>query len=191
MLFFLGYELIHHFKKGILLLFISILMFVFLLVSPFKHLAFERMSSTQFYLENNSSTNLNERFPRLIVWENTIEIIKENELFGVGIANTNEVLKTRYEQIGFGKGLKGNFNAHNQFLEVLLASGWIGLASLWSIFMFLIYKAIIYKSHYMLHFLAIIIFYMSIESYFESQMGLFAFVLIASVLLHKCTIHVQ
>jgi O-antigen ligase len=80
--------------------------------------------------------------PRFQIWESTLKVAHKNLLFGVGIGDARTELTHEYERIGEKEMAKEKLNAHNQFLEVLLENGIIGLVIFCSIFICMFYIAI-------------------------------------------------
>jgi O-antigen ligase len=79
--------------------------------------------------------------PRFIIWKSAFEIARKNILVGVGIGDVRTELSSEYKRIGEEKMATERFNAHNQFLEVLVENGIIGLVLFVSIFIFMFYIA--------------------------------------------------
>lgn len=74
--------------------------------------------------KNGSWRSINLRYALAI---NALEIIQDNPVIGVGIGDAkNERLKT-YENNNFKFGVHEGFNEHNQYLNILVAVGIIGL----------------------------------------------------------------
>jgi O-antigen ligase len=78
---------------------------------------------------------------RLGIWKSSLEIIRNNFFFGVGTGDIQDELNKEYKLVG-DDDLKRDLNAHNQFLEVLLENGFVGLLLFISIFGMMLYIAI-------------------------------------------------
>jgi O-antigen ligase len=77
-----------------------------------------------------SKTNINDTFNndvRFLIWKSAIGVIKQNFILGVGTGDASEELKKEYSSRGYIQGYYENLNAHNQYLEILLENGIIGL----------------------------------------------------------------
>ena len=120
---------------------------------------------------------------RLNIWMNSLYVIKENLVLGVGIGDFQTVLDKQYFLSGFEKGIDHRYNNHNQFLQTFVSNGLIGLLSLLSIFLLLFQKAI--KSQYELiyYFLTCTIILMMFDSVLILQHGVYFFAFFASILL--------
>jgi O-antigen ligase len=64
---------------------------------------------------------------RLLIWKSAIGVIKENPVLGVGTGDASEELKKEFNKRGYVNGFYENLNAHNQYLEILLENGIVGL----------------------------------------------------------------
>ncbi|MFH2084979.1 MAG: O-antigen ligase family protein, partial [Candidatus Omnitrophota bacterium] len=84
--------------------------------------------NTQSYYKNRMNLNLG---GRLSMWKDAARLVKENPLFGVGLGNVYENIKSPYS---WGGKLS---HAHNTYLQILVASGIFALISfLWVIYAF-------------------------------------------------------
>lgn len=79
--------------------------------------------------------------PRFLIWGSALNIVRQNLLLGVGIGDVRTELAKEYERIGEVEMAKERLNAHNQFLEVLLENGIIGLVLFISMFICMFYIA--------------------------------------------------
>jgi len=80
--------------------------------------------------------------PRFLIWESALKVSKKNLLFGVGIGDVRTELSREYIVMGQDDMAKERLNAHNQFLEVLLENGIIGLILFISVFFCMAYIGI-------------------------------------------------
>ena len=64
---------------------------------------------------------------RILSWDASIEIIKNNLLIGVGEGNKESKLLEMYLAKGYDEPAREMFNSHNLFLDFLLGGGIIGL----------------------------------------------------------------
>ncbi|MDN5201634.1 O-antigen ligase family protein [Fulvivirgaceae bacterium BMA10] len=151
-----SFSIVIYFKKrgklayGLGLLFILI---VILTTSVyFNPVLKERVKEAINY---NSEYSINKawggRALRLLKWKCSLEIIKDNLLFGVGIGDVqdslNECYRTnKYTPLLFWKGVK--YNAHNQYFETALSSGVLGLMILIGCF-FIPFKTAIENGAYL------------------------------------------
>lgn len=64
---------------------------------------------------------------RLAEWTCAMDAISQNPVLGAGIGDNREALQDAYAQNSFYAGMERKFNAHNQYLEVAIVGGWLGL----------------------------------------------------------------
>lgn len=80
--------------------------------------------------------------PRFLIWESSLKLARKNLFFGVGIGDVRTELALEYKRIGEEKMAQERLNAHNQFLEILLENGIIGLILFGAIFAVMGYIAL-------------------------------------------------
>ncbi len=117
-----------------------------------------------------------------------LEILSENEswLTGVGISKSQYLLNNKYLEYGIYTGYSGtpdtgylNYNFHNQFVEILVRSGIIGLLLL--LFMFLMIIKIPLNRRFVSNWIIFLIFmFFLTESVLERQQGIVYFCIIYS-----------
>ena len=64
---------------------------------------------------------------RMLTWDASIEIIYDNFLLGVGIADQGSELMREYEELGYVVPFESKLNSHNQYLTITIQIGFIGL----------------------------------------------------------------
>ncbi len=103
------------------------------------------------------------------------EIIETNYIWGIGSGRKQETFNEAYKKHNLDIAAKGNYNAHNQFLETLIYNGIIGIILLFLIYMISFFKSI--KSRNILGInMCFMFFSVSLtESIFEIQKGLWLF----------------
>lgn len=138
----------------ILIVVVIITLIPVILKNPRMDYSFGRILNTQVNYERKED-------PRFKIWAASFNVVKNNILLGVGIGDVRTELATEYARIGEENMAKERFNAHNQFLEVLIETGIIGFLLFMSIFACMIYIALIEKNIiYGLFILMIIMFFM-------------------------------
>lgn len=110
---------------------------VFLASAEFKerYLAFPDFSYDIRGDDFNSATH------RLAEWECASYVIEENLILGTGIGDAKNELVHEYRKQGFKTGYEQGYNAHNQYLETMLAAGSVGLLLLLGLIMCYLYYA--------------------------------------------------
>ena len=67
---------------------------------------------------------------RISITKSALHRVMENPLTGYGTGNYRDSLVEQYDRDDYDYGVKGRFNAHNQYIESMLSSGIIGLIAL-------------------------------------------------------------
>jgi len=63
---------------------------------------------------------------RLELWEANFAILREHP-WGVGFRSNQEILLVKFEELGI-EPFKEMYRAHNEFIDIAVASGWLGVA---------------------------------------------------------------
>jgi O-antigen ligase len=109
---------------------------------------------------------------RMLIWQQSIEIIKENPLFGTGTGDIKDELYLKYEQSGMQGALDNKLNVHNQYLQIFATLGLLGGILLFvSAFIWPFISAFKQKNKYYLAFLLIFSINILFESMLEKQDG--------------------
>ncbi|MDG2080365.1 MAG: O-antigen ligase family protein [Bacteroidales bacterium] len=137
----------------------------------------------------NYDSPLNGLNLRIIQARFGIEILNDNEawLFGVGIDKAQELLNDKYVNYGLHTGYNDDFdkgyldyNFHNQYIEIAVRSGLLGLFSLLAM-VFLLIIIIIKRQTFVLGWeLILLLLFFITESVLERQIGIVYFCLIYS-----------
>lgn len=125
--------------------------------------------------------------PRFIIWKSAFEIARNNILVGVGIGDVRTELSSEYKRIGEEKMATERFNAHNQFLEVLVENGIIGLALFVSIFICMLYIAFSGNNLLYIMFILLIFMFFLFETVLYRLAGVTFFPLFSFLLIYANT----
>lgn len=153
---------------GILGLFTLAFLLYIALPTPFSRLSSAFSSVTSGNIDKTSSEST---VVRMLIWSESIEIIKQDFWTGVGAGDVNDVLHERYKQQGLTGALEHNLNAHNQYFQTFIALGVFGFL----ILMALTFGAMVYG--YVERNLILVLFSVSIilnflvESMLQTQAG--------------------
>jgi O-antigen ligase len=163
-------------------LILGIAAFFILQTIPFLQ---KRLNEIQFSFqtENLSSPSASSSSPRIQVWKNTLELFRENLLFGVGAGDIKDELKKKYQENDFVNVDGVILNSHNQYLQTAAALGLPGLILLLLFFFIPLYFSIKYRSNLVLIFTLIVMFNLLFESMLERQAGIAFFSFFAPLLL--------
>jgi len=77
---------------------------------------------------------------RIQIWSSIPKTLGKNWIFGLGTGDSKDELVTGYSNIGMNRAFEEQYNAHNQYLETLLALGIGGLVLLMVLLFYPIYK---------------------------------------------------
>jgi len=121
---------------------------------------------------------------RSIIWKTAFHIARSNYIWGLGTGDVEAELVNAYQQIGNQLLAEKRMNAHNQFLEILLENGIVGIALFLSILVSMIY--ILWTERnllYGMYVLLIIIFFL-FETMLNRLAGVSFFAMFSFLLLH-------
>lgn len=131
--------------------------------------------------KNNTKT-LDSTSVRMLIWESSNQIIKNNFIIGVGTGDAKDALNKEYEKKGINNALKLNFNAHNEFYQVFISLGIIGFVLLLMHLFYPFIHSFKIKDYFYGIFLLIIIFNFFSESMLETKAGVMFFAFFNSLL---------
>lgn len=140
-----------------------------------------RIGVTEIKKYNGPDDNQNGLAVRQIIWESTVELIKEKPLLGFGIQSASKELVEKYREKNFQLGIAQEYNAHNTYLQTGLHCGILGIAVLLFLLAALIRYAFLQRSFFIFFFLLLIIPQSITESMFEVQKGIIFFVVFTSL----------
>ncbi len=171
---FIGYLIIKnkwYLKGTILLVLISTLLFTGYKVFPEVNNRFNEMFSVVF----SESTELNSTSSiRTEIWKTSINILMQHP-FGVGTGDVKDVLVENYMDLGLNYAAEKELNAHNQFLQIALATGVLGLLVLVAMLVMPLYYSIKNKQAIYIVFLGLIIINFLTEAMLETLAGVVFF----------------
>ena len=170
------------YKKRILRKTLLVILLLFVTISIVR--TNERIT---LFMEQFSDGTFREKIAkdsRILIWRSSIKIIKNNPVLGVGIGDAGAELMKEYLIIGDKDLIDSHYNAHNQFLEILLETGIAGLLVFLMIFGYMIYISLSEKNLiYGLFLLMMFIFFM-FESVLSRLSGVAYFSLFSFLLIY-------
>jgi len=121
--------------------------------------------------------------PRLIQWECCFKILEENNawILGVGTGDVSNYLLDCYQKKSFW-GYLHKYNAHNEYLEEMVALGLFGLSLLLASFFFPLLYSIKIKNFYYVYFILIFMIVCLSETVLNRQNGIVFFAFFNSLL---------
>ncbi len=113
---------------------------------------------------------------RILIWQEAVKIIKENVITGVTPGDTNDRLYKAYEENGMTGALAKKLNAHNQYLQTFIGSGFVGFLLLCILTVYCIVLAFIKRNYMLALFSILMTFNFLVESMLQAQAGIVFFV---------------
>jgi len=161
------------------------LLIAFLLTLSLFPQSYSRFYNAESALEKEPDTDSEESsVARILIWQTSLELIKNNPLFGVGTGDVETELMKLYEEKSIKLAMDETLNAHNQYLQTFIALGIIGFVVLIASFVLPAVYAFRKKHLLYLLFLAIFAFNLLVESMFERQAGVVFYALFNSFLFY-------
>lgn len=156
--------------RGIMI--ISVINFLGILVLLSLQTTKQRM---EVLLDPQGTTYENSVESRQYIWKAIYTNLHDFWLKGVGNGDDTQTLTGFYEKADFKKGVQEKYNAHNQFLQVWVMCGIVGL--IMYLFLYLYQLKLAWKLRDTLYFLFLIVFIINCttESMLEVQSGIFFF----------------
>ncbi len=150
---------------SVFLLLLLLGVFAFLIINGKRFKTLQGELSSRYQVEEG--TVIGSAGLRLVIWEETINLIKKNVLYGVGTGDIKDELHKKAIQSNINQVADQDLNVHNQYFETLVGLGIPGIFFLLSIILLpFLYHPI--KNHYILPFFLIIIL---INFFFESMLN--------------------
>lgn len=123
--------------------------------------------------------------PRLLIWKSALGVVRNNLILGVGTGDASKELQQEFISRGYINGFYGNLNAHNQFLEILLENGLIGLILFMAILSYTAYIAINQQNILLGMFIITIIVFFLFETMLNRLGGVSFFALFSFLLIYS------
>jgi O-antigen ligase len=137
--------------------------------------SFSRLRSISALSTAPDKTSSESTAVRVLIWEQSIILIKENFLFGTGIGDVNDVLYKAYKENGLTGALDHKLNAHNQFLQTFIGLGVFGFVLLLLLTIGQFIKSLLRKNVLLFLFMSLIILNFLVESMLQTAAGILYF----------------
>jgi O-antigen ligase len=174
------FKFYNKFSKWIVLVAIAIFAIVFVEIAKTN-------KKIQSSIESISNKNINETLnndERLLIWKSALGVIKENLVLGVGAGDASDKLKEEFKRRGYVNGFYDNLNAHNQFLEILLENGLIGLILFITVLGYMSYLAINQQNLLSGLFIIMMVIFFMFETVLNRLAGITFFPFFSFLLIH-------
>lgn len=155
---------------------------IILAVLSIATISYQNVPYLSYKFENIITHGLGQN-PRGTIIPLSIEIIKDNLIFGVGIGDTWNELMQVYEKYDYQEGLTLKYNVHNQYLHTLLWGGLLGIFLLSIHIIFTIIHALKRKQILYLIFLFLFWFCCISEVMLATQKGVVLYAFFTSIFL--------
>lgn len=162
-----------------------LLLFSFVLTLFINPYALSRFYSAEQSIEQENideTKKVDGTVARVIVWQNALEVIKENPIFGVGTGDTKEALMNKYQEKNISTALENELNAHNEYLQTYMSIGILGFLTLMLSLIIPAWFAFKKNKLVYLLFLAMLAFHFLVESMLAKQAGIVFYAFFNAVL---------
>lgn len=88
--------------------------------------SFDRLRSIAALPTTIDKTSDESTAVRVLIWQEALQLIRDNFLWGTGAGDDNDALYQAYERNGLTGALSHKLNAHNQYLQTFIGTGVIG-----------------------------------------------------------------
>ena len=142
-----------------------------------------RVNNYQEWRERHRNAGSDVSSDRLIIWSAVKTILGQNLILGVGTGDIQDELNEEFRSKGNIKLAEVNTNTHNQFLEILIEHGFIGLIMFLSMILMMFYIACKRRNILYLMFVLLVVISFLFETMLNRLAGvtffsLFSFLLI-------------
>lgn len=156
---------------------------IFILISFFTLIFFIPEINKRFLELTNSKNPLNTSTGlRQAVFKNAIQLTSNSKFFGFGVGDVQKELNKQYFDNKFNLLAKDKYNAHNQYIQIVLTVGYIGLFIFLVALIYCTYNLHLMKDYFGVTILIFFSIFFNTESYLERQNGIFFFSLILCLL---------
>lgn len=88
--------------------------------------SFQRLNSLTSLPAQIDKTSTESTAVRVLIWQEALQLVRENFLWGTGAGDDNDALYAAYNQQGLTGALSHKLNAHNQYLQTFIGLGVFG-----------------------------------------------------------------
>ncbi|MGM0478965.1 MAG: O-antigen ligase family protein [Bacteroidota bacterium] len=123
-------------------------------------------------IEEMDKENVESTTARILMWDTSIDLIKDNFWIGVGSGDVKEELQRLNYKKGYTGVAEKNLNSHNQFLNSHVAIGFLGTFCLFLVYIFAL-SINTYSYQSAVNLIVIVLFIAALpESFLETQAGI-------------------
>ena len=125
-------------KKGLILLSFIAITILFAMSNPRIRESLRKLVNMEIGIDKDARFDFS---MRILSWDSAISLIKERPVTGFGAGNAQLEFNRKYAEKQYTYPLKEALNAHNQFLQIWIENGLLGLVVLTGIFVALLKTA--------------------------------------------------
>lgn len=160
-------------NRQVLLKSLSVLfIFGFLYVTDVVPVRFDGSMGTELDMPDEGAPA---KLSRSYQWKSALEVYLDHPVLGTGPGDTQAELNAYYEKTGYTFGLIRNYNAHNDYLQTLMAVGPLGLLSLLALLILPFIDGVRNRDFSLIVWIMYFGAVMLSESYFERFHGVFVY----------------
>ncbi|MES2678301.1 MAG: O-antigen ligase family protein [Bacteroidota bacterium] len=137
--------------------------------------SFSRLRSIASVSASPDKTSAESTAVRILIWDQAIDLIGQNPLFGTGVGDVNDDLYNAYRQQGITGALEHKLNAHNQYLQTFIGMGLVGFILLCFLTVGQLIKAIWKKNFLLFMFALLVSLNFLVESMLQTAAGILFF----------------
>ena len=119
---------------------------------------------------------------RIAIWNQALELISESPLIGYGTGDVKHELISKYEEKGYDHLVELKLNAHNQYLQMLIAIGLIGSIFFWMYMFYPVMEKGFFRNTLYVGLFSLISLNFLTESMLETQAGVVFYAFFNSIL---------
>jgi O-antigen ligase len=122
---------------------------------------------------------------RISIWSSALHSIRRNLIFGVGTGDVKAELMKEYSRRGDQNLIQNRYNVHNQYLEILMENGIIGLTIFLTILGAIFYSSFSEKNTIYYLFISMMLIFFLFETVMERLQGISFFALFSFLLIYS------
>ncbi len=172
-------------SRKVISIFLGVALFYFLFYKVILPDGYERIAYSERIVMGKPILNTASESSslRLLIWKSSLPLVKKSFLYGTGTGDVKNELLNAYKTNGITAAFEKELNAHNQFLQTVLAIGLPGLILLLFSLVLPFFEGIRKKKYLLYMFPLIMAFNLLFESMLERQAGVVFFAFFATLLI--------
>ena len=109
------------------------------------------------------------------IWECSYSLVKENWIMGIGSGQIQEQLNSCYDKYDTNAYSSMDYNTHNEYFDILLSTGIIGLLSFLFMIVVILYQSLKNKNYLFFSFIILVLLCLTTENILARQGGIVFF----------------